>query len=250
MTVLDWNAAERPYYAGIDHGVLYLPGHSGLAWNGLISVNEKADDILNKSLYLNGVRYGLPQSPEDFSLTVVAFTCPDEFLDFTGYEGIYDNQPVRSFDMSYRTGDSETGQIHLVYNITALPTDNDWQTMGANPTPTVFTWEMLTRPVEFPYSAPSAHVIVDIAQTNPIVLQNLYDALYGTSSTEPELPSLVDVYNIFAEEATLKVVDNGDGTWTATGPDSIIQMLDATTFQITSPGAVFLSDIMYRLSNY
>lgn len=250
MTRLDWDSAERPYYAGVDHGVLYLPGLPGLAWNGLISVNEKTDDILNKSVYLDGLRYGLPQTSEDFGLSIAAYTCPDEFLDYTGFDGIYDNQPVRSFNMSYRTGDSVTGQIHLVYNVTAIPTDNDWQTLSANPNLTVFTWEMLTRPVEYPYSAPTAHVIVEISQTNSNALSDLYDALYGTESTDAELPSLVDVYNIFTEYATLQIVDNGDGTWTATGPSDVVEMLDATTFQITSLGAAFISDVMYRLSSY
>lgn len=250
MTKLDWNASERPYFAGIDHGVLYLPGLPGLAWSGLISVTEKGDDVVNKSVYLDGIRYGLPQSPENFGLSVVAYTCPDEFLDYTGRSGIYDNQPVRSFNMSYRTGNSQTGQIHLVYNITAIPTDGEYQTMGATPTASTFTWEMLTRQVEYEYSAPTAHVIVEISQTNPVVLQNLYDALYGTATTDAELPSLTDVYNMFAEEAEFQVVDNGDGTWTATGPPETIQMLDATTFEITTLGAAFLSDVMYRLSSY
>lgn len=250
MTKLDWDSAERLYYAGVDHGVLYLPGLPGLAWSGLISVNEKSDDILNKSVYLDGLRYGLPQSSEDFGLSVSAYTCPDEFLDYTGHDGIYDNQPVRTFNMSYRTGDAKTGQIHLVYNITAIPTDSDWKTLSANPTPTVFTWDMLTCQVEYPYSAPTAHVIVEIAQTDPNALSDLYDVLYGTISTDPELPGLVDVYNIFAEYAEFKVVDNGNGTWTATGSSELIQMVDSTTFEINTLGAVFISDVMYRLSNY
>jgi hypothetical protein len=37
---------------------------------------------------------------------------------------------------------------------------------------------------------------------------------------------------------TLEVTDNGDGTWTATGPDDVVTLISETEFKITAPSVV------------
>jgi hypothetical protein len=44
------------------------------------------------------------------------------------------------------------------------------------------------------------------------------------------------------------VTDNGDDTFTITGPDILMQMINETTFQIESPYAFFTDADTYTIS--
>lgn len=62
------------------------------------------------------------------------------------------------------------------------------------------------------------------------------------------LPSMAELLEMIANWTLIEVTDNGDGTWTATGPDDLIKMLDATTFQISSPAATFIDEDTYQIT--
>jgi hypothetical protein len=47
----------------------------------------------------------------------------------------------------------------------------------------------------------------------------------------------------------LDVVDNGDGTWTVTGPDSVVKMTSATEFEVTSSAATYINAKTYTISS-
>lgn len=64
---------------------------------------------------------------------------------------------------------------------------------------------------------------------------------------EPRLPPLEDLVELINSWVLVEVIDNGDGTWTATGPDEYIRMLDATTFEIDAD-ATFIDDDTYEIS--
>jgi hypothetical protein len=248
MAALDWMSADRSYQVGVDHGVLYLSDMTGIVWNGLISVEEK-QEADKRQLYFDGGVSGVIQIGENFSIVVSAFTYPDEFEIYTGYDDIVTKQLRRSFGMSYRVGDATTGQIHLVYNAIAIPSDTSWNSLTEASEMTLFKWDIATRPVEYPNIRPTAHVVIDIASAPIGVIDDLTDILYGTSTTVPRLPDLVEIVENFDNYAIFKVVDNGDGTWTATGPGSYISFTDATTFSITSPTAVMIDATSYTLSS-
>jgi hypothetical protein len=80
-------------------------------------------------------------------------------------------------------------------------------------------------------------------------MEALEDVLYGTDDESPRLPSPEEVFEIFEENAILRIIDNGDGTWTAIGPDSAIEMLDSETFEITWPSAVYIDADTYTISS-
>lgn len=73
------------------------------------------------------------------------------------------------------------------------------------------------------------------------------DGVVLVPGVEPSLPPLVDLMNFVQSWVLIDVVDNGDGTWSATGPDQVVQMLDSTTFQIETPQAVYLDNDTYEL---
>lgn len=98
--------------------------------------------------------------------------------------------------------------------------------------------------------APTSHIIIDEKTTWHEALTALTNALYGTASTNPRLPSPEEVLAIFYNNATLRIIDHGDGTWTAIGPDDVVKMLSTTEFQINWPSAVYLNSTTYQVSNY
>lgn len=252
MAILTWDPILRPYDFGVQKGVLYLNGAtSGLVWNGLVSVQENQDDPLDKIRYFDGVRYVLPQGTEELSLNVKAYTYPDLFSEYTGY---YDNQTRKRFGMCYQTGDDLTGQIHLIYNAVTQPVENGWETQTLDTDANLFEWNVFTRPFTYPTISPTSHVIIKLSDVYPAALTALQNIIYGTASTNSRLPLFTEIKTLFDANAYFRVVDNGDGTWTATwygpGPDPVISYIDATTFSITTPGAVFLDSLSYTLSNF
>jgi hypothetical protein len=96
---------------------------------------------------------------------------------------------------------------------------------------------------------PTAHVVIDSRTTDPSVLSAIEDILYGTDEDSARIPTLDDLIAAYDTISTLTVVDNGDGTWTATAPFDVIRMLDEETFEITASTAVFIDEDTYTLSS-
>lgn len=67
--------------------------------------------------------------------------------------------------------------------------------------------------------------------------------------TPPRFPTLEELLDIFESGVILRITDHGDGTWTADGPDSAIQMLTESMFRITWPSAVYISADTYQISS-
>lgn len=68
--------------------------------------------------------------------------------------------------------------------------------------------------------------------------------LYGTSETDPYLPALFDLFSMLG----LKIRDNANGTWTAIGPESIIDTLDGYSFSIASSTVTEIDADTYSVS--
>jgi hypothetical protein len=242
MTRLVWDQGARPYDEGIDQCVLYLE-NVGIAWSGVMSVVENPDDPISDSIYLDGRKQHKATMTEDFSVTVLAFTYPEEFDNF------YDDQPRKLFDFSYRTKHGDNYKIHLVYNALAKPSEIGYKSISNSTAPTIFAWELMTTPVKFEGIRPTAHFIIDPSVFPAEAFSAIEDTLYGSSTTDATLPSIGDILELILTETTLRIYDNGDGTWTAVGPDSAIVMVSSTEFTITWSTAVYIDGISYTLSN-
>ena len=73
------------------------------------------------------------------------------------------------------------------------------------------------------------------------------DLLYGTPTTNPSLPSISDIAEIFGYLGALIIVDHGDGSWSAIDEsDTYITMIDDTTFQIDDADATYLDADTYQ----
>lgn len=259
MPVITWDDPGRKFFEqGLDRGVLYPTDGSPVPWNGLLSVTENVSGGESKAVYYDGNKFLNYHGGEDFAATLEAFTYPDEF-------GVCDgSQPVAGgliitkqrrveFGLTYRTqvglgDDLDHGyKIHLIYNALAAPSQKARPTRGQVITPTTLSWDISTRPVKVSGFKPSAYFIIESLNTDPETLDALESMLYGTPASEPFLPTPQFLVDMFEDASGLIVVDNGDGTWTASGDDGIVDETSPTSFQLTHPSIVILDADTYQL---
>lgn len=211
MTRLTWNdAGERFFEAGLHRGVLYPKLGPGVAWNGLIGVDETPSGGEVESYYFDGVKYLDFVASEDYSATIDAFSAPAEFAACDGTKqlspGLYvTQQPRQSFGLSYRTligndleGTDHAYKIHLVYNATAAPAGRSHKTLTNAVDPATRQWTIHTVPPKATTYKPTAHLIVDSRDLTSGKLEALENLLYGTSSTNPRLPTQAEVITLLA----------------------------------------------------
>ncbi len=262
MPKLTWgDVGQRFYESGVDRGVLYVGSDPGVSWSGLVSVSETVIGGESKSFYFDGIKYSNTSSAEEYGATIEAFTYPDEFAVCDGTEiplsGLYvTHQRRRQFGFSYRTkiGNDTLGadygyKIHLVYNALAQPSQRANKSISDTVDPNNFSWTITTRPPAIENFRRTSHIVIDTRLASPDVLSAIETIIYGSDAAAARLPTIAEVFDIFAASALFIVTDNGDGTFTATGPDYLVGMIDDTTFQIESPYAIYLDDTTYTLSS-
>lgn len=262
MSTITWDGVgERLYETGVSKGVLYQSDGIGVPWNGLTSVQESSSDQVD-SLHFDGTKYEDVVTLGDFSASLKAFTYPDEFLAYEGtlteQDGFYiASQPKAQFGLSYQTliGDDVSGigqhyKIHILYNLTAIPSSKVYETLSLDSQPTEFEWSITSVPERLDNYRPTSHVIFDSRHIDPHLLSDIEDILYGDGTTPAMLPSLKGLVSFVRKWDRFVVVDNGDGTWTATSrEEGQIIMINDTTFQITADTAVYISSDTYELSS-
>jgi hypothetical protein len=262
MPVLEWDkTGERTYETGLDRGVLYLPDGSAVPWNGLVSIVEIFDREI-ESIYYDGKKINDLVSLGSFAATLTAVTYPEEFVEIEGLaplrRGVYlGDQRPKQFSLCYRIqvgndleGPSAQYKIHLIYNITAIPSDRTSTTMSGDGTLTGFEWNLTAIPEEISGFHPTAHIIVDSGNIDPFLLEDIEEILYGSSVSEPGLLPMDDLADKLDEWYRVKIVDNGDGTWTATSlRDGFINIQEDGYFEIVNVNAIYLDDVTFLIAN-
>lgn len=206
MAVLTWDdIGERFYETGVDKGVLYIPDGlgvyaNGVAWNGLVSVQETPSGAEANAQYADNIKYLNLVSAEEFGATIEAFTYPDEFGQFDGWVspelGVMVGQQARKiFGLSYRSrigndleGDAHAYKLHLVYGCLATPSERAYNTVNDSPEPITFSWEVSTTPVPVTGFRPTSLITIDSRTAGVTQLAALEAELYGTVSDPPNLP--------------------------------------------------------------
>lgn len=260
MPELVWDkVGDRTFESGLDRGVLYLPGCVAVPWNGLTEVVENFDKETSP-VYFDGMKISDLVVLGDFSATMKAVTYPDEFIEVEGLgrmrEGLFlGDQPPKTFGLCYRTqvGNDFEGpvagyKIHIIYNVTAIPSQKTMATISGDPNLTEFEWTLTAIPEEVPGFRPSAHVVVDTRTLDPYLIAQIEQMLYGNTYADACLLPMSDLVDLIDGWFRVKIIDNLDGTWTAiTIYDGIIVYLDPvdTIFQILGVNAVYLNDYTY-----
>lgn len=220
---LVWDqVGERRYETGVDHGVLYIPNNlgayvNGYAWNGLTTVTESPSGAESNPQFADNMKYVDIKSAEEFGGTIEAFYSPPEFDQCDGtakpFPGIsVGQQSRRTFGLSYRNliGNDLVGtdfgeKIHLVYGALAGPSEKTRSTVNDSPEAVTFSWEFTTTAVDVPNLKPSAHIIADSTEVDPVAFAALKTILYGTAGQDARLPLPVEVFALF--EGTVTVVN-------------------------------------------
>lgn len=227
------------YESGLDRGVFYPSSGPGEPWNGLISIVEDySSDV--KTGYIDGVKNHQRRPLGYFEGIIEAYSYPASFFD-----NILTQKRSKTFGMSYRVTNAKGYQIHLVYNVLLSPSSYLYQQQEVES----LNWNFTSFPIPIPTVARSAHVVIDVPDAYSWTVTAIEDILYGTDAAAARLPLPEEVFEVFEENSILRIIDHGDGTWTAIGPDEVIQMLDATTFEITWPSAIYIDAVSYTISS-
>lgn len=180
MSKLFWDqTAEHFYETGDDRAVVY-PYNStakaydkGYAWNGITGVTESPSGADETALYADNIKYLSLRSAEEFGMTVTAYTYPDEFAELDGsafpLPGVRIYQQARkTFGFSYRSiigNDTDANdygyKLHLIYGLTASPSERGYGTVNDSPEAIEFSWEMTGVPVAITGYKNSCEVTID-----------------------------------------------------------------------------------------
>jgi hypothetical protein len=248
MAKLSWdNVGERKFEYGIDRGVLYLDTNVGVAWNGLTEVTEKIESAEITPLYFDGRKYLDYVGPEESSLSIKAYTYPDEFLEYDGIGNdnnkiFFTGQGRKAFGLSYRSRiGSDTNQdlgykIHIIYNITAVPSDISRETVSDSIDAMEFEWDARTRPEVVNGHRATAHVIIDSTKVPSNILLFVENILYGSDVASPQIIPPDVLSDILTEgDTSITITLNPDGiSWTATGNNAVLYGITPDHFTINS----------------
>lgn len=208
-----WDAAgDKRYERGVSKGVLFPTKTDGsydvgVAWNGLTNVNESPDGGEATDMWADNIKYGTLRSVENHKGSIEAYTYPDEFAECDG-----NAEPVPSlrlgqqtrkpFGLSYRTeigsdSNPELGyKIHLVYGATASPSEKTHETVNDSSDISPISWDYETVPVAVEGYKPVAHLEIDSTKVDQTNLAKLEAKLYGSETTDPQLPMPAEVISM------------------------------------------------------
>lgn len=205
---MTWNvAANKKFESGLDRGVLYVASAGtyplGVPWEGLISFTEKPGGAEPTDLWANNAKYAQLLSTETFEATLEAYTFPDEFLEAIGVEQHTDDagmlihqQARKSFGLCYRTwygsdagGQTANYKLHIVYGLTAAPSEVARTTINDSPEAGTFSWELRSVPVAATGFEPVSKITIDESVLLAADLAAIEVQLYGDDTpTTANLP--------------------------------------------------------------
>ena len=235
MTRLTWDVDD--YLYGVSKGVFYPQNSPGEVWPGLIEIQDSTEHFDVRVTQLDGHKLHQTRRSQTFKGKIMTYAFPESY-----FTGIHRGRP-KPFGFSWRV-EHETGyEIHILYNTLVNP-----EVVERNQTDvSEYEVSISTSPVLLPEGGFTSHLIVDSGIAYPEAISDLEDVLYGTDTTDPRLPDVLGVLEVFEENSILRVIDNGDGSFTVIGPDEAISMIDSTTFEITWPSAEFIDAESYTI---
>ena len=211
MAALVWDeVGTHIYETGVDHCVLYRlkdtitdatdPYMAGVAWNGITNISESSSGGEPTALWADNIKYLNLISAEEASLTIEAYTYPEEFEECDGTRelvvGVNIRQQARKqFGLCYRTrigndqkSDDYGYKIHIAYGCFASPSDRGYATVNDSPEAISFSWSVSTTPVDVNGFKPTALLTIDSTKTTEAKMTAIKNILYGTANADPKLP--------------------------------------------------------------
>lgn len=204
MPALEWGkSGTKSYSLGVSKGVLYVAAGGaypkGVAWDGLINVNESPSGGEDTKMYADNTVYGSVTSTEEFGFTIEAYESPEEFDECDGSaetDGglVLTQQNRKSFGFCYRTeirndvSENAGYVIHCVFGCKAQPSERSHATINDSPEGETLSWTVNTVPVSMPGFKPTAHVKLDSTKLTSAQMDAVEKVLYGDGSKDARLP--------------------------------------------------------------
>lgn len=232
VTRLEWGDEARLFEMGVDQGVLYL-ATGAVPWNGLVSVKEEISADVDTSYYFDGQRAHVLVQSEDYAGSIQAYTYPDIFAEYNGFGP---RETYKRFDFSYRVEHGDAYQIHLVYGALVNNNARSWNSTSDKVDPSLFVWDISAKVQPVLGSRPTAHMVIDSEELS-WVRETIEDVLYGTDTSDPRMPTPVELVDIYESATSLRITRNGDGTYTASGSDDMLRVNPDGSFDILAPSA-------------
>lgn len=228
-------------YSGVSRGVTYPTNGPGTPWPGLIGVAERPEGTINQSYFFDGIQTHRTHSVSEYSAQVRSFTMPADFESR--------NRVGLTYTVGRETANSQGYDIHILYDVLINHEGVTQKTTGDEKYPVIFQFDLFGLTIDLPTGLRGCHFVISSVGGNPDVIFELENILYGTPGNPPRLPTYEELEDIFQRHAVLMIIDHGDGTWTASGPDSIVNLIDVDLFAIDWPSAVYLTDDTYKVSS-
>ena len=262
MARITWNdIGSREFSTGIDRGVFYDNEKRGYAWDGLISVSQSNTTKI-ESIYYDGSKLKDIAILGEYKGSITAYQYPEEFEKCQGITedirpGTFiTGQNMQTFNLTYRThyGDDVDGlayyRIHVVYNLTAVPKDIEFNTISNDIDAIEFNWDTSAVPERLTGIRPSAHIILDSRKIDQGLLSDVEDILYGYDGSDPTCPSMRALLAMLNAWDRLLILDNGDGTWRAIiNNEDDYKDLGGDEFEIYAQNVVYLDENTYEVSS-
>ena len=241
MAKLIWDRdGERLYETGVCHVVLYPKRRiatpfgttediygPGVAWNGVTSISVSPSGGEPQPLWADDVKYLNLLSTEELTLTIEAYTYPDEFGTCLGIlepvKGMSVFQQKRTeFALSFETkigndlkGTSYGRKLHMVYGCLAAPAERGHQTISDSLEPITMSWTITTSPKTLADGRNTAIFILDSTKTGPRTYSYMHGILQGRDNEiegftfsdhgfDAELPYPDDVVRYMAQVQDLE----------------------------------------------
>lgn len=220
MTRIAWSEpGTRVFEAGVDRGVLYIGDNVGVPWTGLIGVRSSRSGGDPRPIFVDGVKVSNHAALEKFEGSIEAYTYPTQFEICDGVANLENGLRARHqrrhpFSLAYRTrvGDElkelDLGyKIHILYNLSAQPSEQENETLGEEIDPMTFVWDITARPEIVEGLVPTAYFVIDSRDVPTELLATIENMLYGDSEQDASLPSagelvfLFDSYNDLVYDA-------------------------------------------------
>lgn len=216
MAKLEWDkSGERFYETGTRKGVLYLLNTEGayakgVAWNGITAVTESPEGADVSDFYADDIKYASMRAAENFTGTIEAYTYPEEFGECDGSAalaaGVHIGQQTRkTFGFSYVSQVSndigaEEYKLHLIYGLTASPSEKGYESINDSPDAITFSWEVSSTPVNVTNHKATSTVTIDSRTADKAKLTALETILYGSETVEPRMPLPDEIATLFAAD--------------------------------------------------
>ncbi len=263
MTGIVWDEiGSRTYESGLDRGVIYLSDGSAIPWNGLVDVDEDID-ANTSTVFYDGRQISELVTLGAYKGKIKAISYPDVVPELEGMGQItsgmlLSQQKPKVFALSYRTLvgndlDGDLGyKIHVLYNVIMVSGGKSYTTITDDPEMVEFQWDISAMADEVEGFKPTSSITLDSRLIDPVLMADIEARLWGSASTDPDLIPLADFVNYLYFEYKWKIVDNGDGTFTAITPDDLLleqDAVDPTKWTLHEANATYLAPNLFTLKD-